>query len=156
MRILLAPLIFSSACYAQPRWTPARMLHELFRPLLPQVRIPGPGGNTVAASMSYQLNFRSTSGYVTDGAGQTYVLATDTYPTTRGGVTFGWETPGPTGHANRSTSLDVRLAGIGYRVNSSGGAAGIFRVALPATGTYNLRLAMGDANYSHTTPQLVI
>lgn len=87
------------------------------------------------------LNFRATSGYVSDGADETYVLHSDAYPTTRNGVTFGWEVPGIESR-DRNAGLDRRLAGINFdRAEANKG----FRVDLPATGTYALRAAFGDA-----------
>ena len=83
-------------------------------------------------------NFRATSGYVGDGAGETYVLDTDTYPTTRGGTTFGWiDSPG--GGRDRDLGNDRRLAGINFGNNVR------FQIDLPSTGTYAVHLAMGDA-----------
>ena len=85
------------------------------------------------------FNFRQTSGWVTDGANETYVLA-DSYPTTRNGVTFGWEQTVTT--ADRNASVDRRLAGINYQFNDGTGMN--FRVDLPSTGSYSIRLALGD------------
>ena len=85
------------------------------------------------------FNFRQTSGYVTDGANSTYVLSADTYPTTRNGVTFGWDVS-PTGDRDRDSALDARLAGIAF-----GSGVGTFRVDLPSGGTFNISMAVGDA-----------
>lgn len=96
---------------------------------------------------SIGLNFRATSGYVTDPPGSTYVLGTDAYPTTRSGVTFGYESGfTSTNTRNRSTSTPI-LAGVHYE---PGDAVPRFRVDLPSPGTYGIRLAAGDsiANYS--------
>lgn len=88
------------------------------------------------------FNFRGSSGYVTDGADEVYVLSTDTYPTTRGGVTFGWESGSPI-QVNRDSGLDPRLAGINACFST---APETFRIDLPNTGTYDIRLAIGDAS----------
>lgn len=88
------------------------------------------------------LNFRSTSGFVIDGVNETYVLASDSYPTTRGGVTFGWSAGILTGAADRDSGADRRIAGINYKGNS--GAQVTFRLDLPASGTHRIRLALGD------------
>jgi hypothetical protein len=89
------------------------------------------------------LNFRQTSTYVTDGANETYVLGTDSYPTTRAGVTFGYTAGFSSASTrNRSTSVDRRLAGIHF---DGGTADAVFRVDLPAAGVYEVRMAMGDA-----------
>lgn len=85
------------------------------------------------------IDFRATSTFVTDPANCTYCLG-DAYPTTRGGLTFGWLAGAGSTTRDRSTSVDVRLAGI----NGTSGS-GTFRVDLPATGTYNIGIAMGDA-----------
>lgn len=87
------------------------------------------------------LNFRSTAGYVTDGTDETYVLDTDTYPTTRAGVTFGWESGSPF-DLDRDSGNDRRLAGCHACFST---APETFRVDLPNTGTYDIYLACGDA-----------
>ena len=98
--------------------------------------------------MEIGINFRLTSDYVTDGTNQTYCNM-DAYPTTRGGVTFGFVsgTVGTSGGRDRSTGVDVRLAGMNFDGNSSIDQA-IFRLDLPSTGKYEIRLALGDAVYS--------
>lgn len=92
------------------------------------------------------FNFRQSAGYVTDGANETYVqgggIGFDSYPTTRNGVTFGWEDT-PSGDRDRNNALDRRLAGMHYNTT---GATVRFRVDLPAAGDYSVRLAMGDAS----------
>jgi len=97
------------------------------------------------------INFRATDGYVTDGADQTYCLA-DVYPVTRGGYTFGWVTSGPGSLANRSTGVDVRLAGTNARENT--GAQATFRIDLPNADAVDLRLAIGDASYAQNRTYL--
>lgn len=94
--------------------------------------------------MSFGINFRNTSGYVTDSAGETYCI-TDSYPTTRGGITFGWETSETGRGRDRNSGNDRRLAGINFWPNNNSPADNTFRVDLPAPGTYPVRLAMGDA-----------
>jgi hypothetical protein len=89
------------------------------------------------------INFRQSSGYVTDGAGQTYCTTADTYPTTRGGYTFGWESGTISADRDRDNTLDPRLAGINFRTND--GTTATFRVDLPSTGSYVVTLALGDA-----------
>lgn len=88
------------------------------------------------------INFRASSGYVTDGANETYSLH-EAAEQTRNGVTFQWETTcGGDQSRDRDAGTDRRLAGINYCQNTS---QGVFRVTLPAAGTYKIRLAMGDA-----------
>ena len=54
---------------------------------------------------------------------------------------------------DRSTTVDPRLAGINYAFN---GTPATFSVDLPASGTYNLSLAMGDAGYQQCRIQCQI
>jgi hypothetical protein len=100
---------------------------------------------------SIGLNFRASSAYVTDGTGETYVLK-DEYPTTRGGVTFGYsDVPVSVSFVqsrDRSTSVDQRLAGMHQFSNN--GDSWEFRVALDAAGTWEVCLALGDAEYGRT------
>jgi len=97
------------------------------------------------------INFRLTAGYVTDGAGQTYVLG-EVYPVTRGGWTFGWDTNRSGDARDRNnTTYDVRIAGI----NQNNADTAIFRVDLPSTGGYRVGLALGDIN-AQTNIQAVI
>ena len=96
-------------------------------------------------SVDLGINFRATSTYVTDGANETYCVA-DTYPTTRGGATFGWESGhGATGR-DRNSGNDRRLAGMNFIGN--GGSQAWFQLDLPnGAGTYAVHIALGDASY---------
>lgn len=85
------------------------------------------------------INFRATAGYVTDGANETYCLA-ETYPVTRGGVTFGWDSSIVGNSRDRSSLIDRRLAGINF-TNTVGR---YFQIDLPATGSYDAHCAAGD------------
>ena len=99
----------------------------------------------------YGINFRDTSDYVTDGAGETYCLGhtEDEYPVTRGGLTFGWTTSGGLfAEGNRNSGVDARFAGINEFVHSQGPATADFRVDL--TGNITLRIAAGDYQYANT------
>lgn len=97
------------------------------------------------------INFRSTSGYVADGANEYAQLQPGTggnYPTTTPqGNTVGWEGTAylQIGSRDRSTSIDRRLAGTNY---ANTAAVAMYRIDLPAAGSYNVRLAAGDAQYS--------
>ena len=91
-----------------------------------------------------KINFRSTSGYVTDGAGETYSIAGENYPVSRAGLTFGWVFNATS--VNRSTSVDVRLAGM---QTNQANTSQYFILDLPA-GTYNVRIAQGDMNTAFT------
>lgn len=88
------------------------------------------------------INFRSSSGYVTDPAGSTYDTGTLTYPrTTSQGNTVGWESVTSLQKRDRSTAIDPRLAGI---IFITAPATATFRIDLPAPGAYGIRLAAGD------------
>lgn len=90
------------------------------------------------------INFRASAGFVADGTGETYSLG-EAYPTTRGGLTFGWGTNRTGNSRDRNSSLDRREAGIVFVSNSGG--TDTFRLDLPGgAGTYKIRLALGDAN----------
>lgn len=91
------------------------------------------------------IDFRATSGYVTDPTDHTYEISiTANYPrTTAQGNNVGWETTSDS--RNRSTSPDARLAGI-HR--TTGTTVTTYRIDLPATGDYKIRLAAGDYSYS--------
>ncbi len=95
------------------------------------------------------INFRSTSGYVTDGPNDTYCLRADGYPTTRGGLTFGWADGDSHDVRNRNSGIDVRLAGVHF--NTSAGTVAIFRLDLPNDAdTYTITGAFGDASYAQS------
>lgn len=89
--------------------------------------------------MDIGINFRSTSGYVSDGAGETYDLGA-AYPVTRGGATFGWNSDLTSQSRDRSTGVDRRLAGLVF----SGLASDYWRLDIPAAGQYDIYLGMGD------------
>ena len=97
------------------------------------------------------FNFRGSAAYVTDGAGQTMYLGTTLYPTNRDTLTFGWLASSL--HANRSTSVDVRLAGLNY---ATGGVDEDFRFDLPSAGTYLVGLAMGDVTAAQSNQQVEV
>jgi hypothetical protein len=103
------------------------------------------GGQRVAAGFtpfSKGWDFRATSGFVTDIAPNTYDVG-DLYPTTRNGVTFGWGGAAGIDARNRNASADPRLAGIVFRSND--GNVNTWQLDLPSAGTYNINLALGDA-----------
>lgn len=101
------------------------------------------------------ISFRATSGYVTDVSPSTYeIYDTNTGPpnypvTTPQGNTVGYETgtSAPSNPRNRSSTNDARLAG----AHSSTSATQRYRFDLPSTGSYNIRVAAGDAVYSSNT-----
>ena len=102
---------------------------------------------------TYGFNFRATSAYVTDAANTTYSIG-DTYAQTRNGITFGWTgSPGVPTTRNRSTSVNVRVAGINFTAAAS---PLTFRVDLPATGQYSIGCAMGDATNAQSTQYIEI
>lgn len=93
------------------------------------------------------INFRSTLGYVTDGANENFEAAGGvTYPrTTAQGNTVGWEqSVGNT--RDRNSALDRRLAGVHFFNTQTD-----FRFDLPSAGSYSVRLAAGDASNGNDT-----
>src|SRR3990167_1659493 len=96
--------------------------------------------------MATGINHRATSDYVTDGPNDTYCL-NETYPVTRGRMTFGWEDYHSDGARDRTTAYDVRLAGLRHTENV--GVPHRFRVDLVASGNYTIRMSLGDAIYDH-------
>ena len=86
------------------------------------------------------FNFRATAGYVTDAADTSPVLG-EIYPNSySNGLTGGWDAAIDT--RDRSTTVP-RLAGGNQQIATT--TLRTFRVDLPATGTYTIRLGMGDA-----------
>lgn len=105
------------------------------------------------------FNFRTTSGYVTDGANTTYVLEGDAYPTVRNGVTFGWSysaclTDFGGGGRDRDNVIDARLAGMNFIANRDERCT--FKVDLPAAGNYIITLGYGDAGGNTKNNYIVI
>lgn len=94
------------------------------------------------------FNFRATSGFVVDGTNETYVLQNTAYPTTTvingESVTYGWES-GTVSSADRSTAAGdaPELSGVNFDAPGNGNA--VFRIDLPATGAYTVRVGAGDA-----------
>ena len=98
------------------------------------------------------INFRLTAGYVTDGTNEDYELTgggNNNYPrTTAQGNSVGWETVSVDYQPrNRNSANNRRLAGINF--NATNGTWD-YRVDLSASGSWNVRLAMGDPSYSST------
>lgn len=99
------------------------------------------------------INFRQTAGYVTDGTGEDWHGVGGggaTYPTTTAqGNTVGWEDSlgSLLQDRNRNSGNNRRLAGMNFA-----GTTGThrFRFDLPSSGSYNVRVAMGDASYAQT------
>lgn len=87
------------------------------------------------------VSFRNTSGFVADGAGDTYDLG-PVYPVTRGGLTFGWSTDMTSTSRDRS-GYTAKMAGLNQIANS--GATVDWTLDLPnGAGTYDVRIALGD------------
>ena len=100
------------------------------------------------------FNLRASLGFVTDGTNQKF-HDNAPYPVTNmiGGdsVTYGWSDPNATTEVfprDRDAGIDVRLAGCCF-VNVAGDVEHYFRIDLPATGQYKIRLALGDASFDH-------
>lgn len=100
---------------------------------------------------TFGVDFRATSGYVTDPTDYTYCLG-DSYPTTRGGFTFGWIADALAFLSTRdrdNTVTDKRLAGINFAVNAL--ANGVeTRFQLDKTGAGTIIAAFGDLNNAQT------
>ena len=110
---------------------------------------------TVISSSTWAIgfDFRNTSNFVMDLPGDTYVLSSTAYPTMFNGVNFGWVNTNLVQARDRSTQVDPRLAGMNY---ATSGSPATFYVDLPASGTYNLALAMGDDGYFSCSVQCQI
>jgi uncharacterized membrane protein len=91
------------------------------------------------------FDFRATQNFVKDPAGAVGVVAATIYPTIGGFTTYGWSYSSSVLSRDRSSQVDPRLAGMNFIYN---GGPGQFYVDLPAPGTYNLSLAMGDDGYT--------
>ena len=115
---------------------------------------------TISAGVSLGVNFRATSGYVTDSGGNTYSLG-EAYPTTRGGLTFGWNADSSGSSRDRNSGNDSRLAGMNYGSTSvTGSCASLttpwFKIDLPnGAGTYKVELASGDPSNAFTESILI-
>jgi uncharacterized membrane protein len=101
-----------------------------------------------SSPLAVGFDFRASSNYVNDPPGDTYVLPSTAYPANFNGVNFGWTNTNLIQARNRNNQIDPRLAGMNY---ASNGSPGTFYVDLPASGTYNLSLALGDAGYQSCT-----
>lgn len=119
---------------------------------LPRARwLPGKASQPAFAAA---INFRSTSGFVTDDAGQTYCITDagglgELYPINRGGLTFGWLSSGPYPEGrNRDSGIDPRFAGIHF---VGAPTQRTFQLDLPSTGNYAIRLSFGDAGNNDQT-----
>jgi hypothetical protein len=95
----------------------------------------------------FKFNFRATTGFVTDGANSTYVIISplDTYPQTRNGITFGYTATVGLDSRDRASGNIPELAGIHFVANGGTGPS-TFRVDLPNTGGWDVRLGCGDAS----------
>jgi hypothetical protein len=106
--------------------------------------------------MDVGIDFRATSGYVTDPANCTYDI-NETYPVTRGGVTFGWDgtqgAPGAGGSRDRDTGVDPRLAGCNQPNGGADGPSMSWQIDVPP-GTYAIHLAAGEFLGNSTTNQI--
>ena len=116
------------------------------------------GGCVIALPQG--INLRSTAAFVTDGSDEDFegpnvadgAVNADTYPRTSAqGNTVGWEgtdASGNHGTRNRNSGVDRRCAGVHFM---AAGQADDFRIDLPATGSYAVRVAAGDNSYSVDT-----
>lgn len=96
------------------------------------------------------INFRATLGFVTDVSPEEFengLVGIDYPRTTAQGNTVGFEQYGNMDSRDRNAGLDRRLAGLNFNFI----AQSDFRFDLPASGSWNVRLAAGDANNSQPT-----
>ncbi len=122
------------------------------------ITVTGKGGGTqhtatltlmvISTVWQQGFDFRASAGLVTDPPGDTYVIYSTVYPTTGTLTTYGWSYTANFVTRDRNNSIDPRLAGVNYVTNGSPQA---FYVDLPAPGTYNVALAMGDAGNPQCT-----
>lgn len=98
------------------------------------------------AQYSIGFNFRATQGYVVDPINTTYFLG-ELYPTSKtiGSITLnaGWD--GPVAARDRAATVDPRLAG-SNQIDISG-ITRKFRVDLPISGIWGIRLGFGNLLY---------
>lgn len=93
----------------------------------------------------FGLNFRNTSGYVTDPAHTKYVLDDSTHSVTIDGVTIPLAWSGTPTSYDIDNSVDARLAGTMY-------ASGMYELSItvPAAGVYKIRVGLGAVNFPAT------
>jgi hypothetical protein len=104
---------------------------------------------------TWGFNFRATSGYVTDGAGQSPVLG-EVYPNVySNGLTAGFVAGVGGIVRDRDNAIDVRLAGINGQFND-GASQDTFRVTLPSSGNYTIALAIGDMGSDENYQYVVV
>ena len=96
----------------------------------------------MASPMPIGFNFRQSGAYVTDISPDVQ-MGKNAYAFNPG---YGWVDVTSSGSdvANRNATFNARLAGVFYVQNSQSPANAEFRVDCGA-GTFNLRLALGDA-----------
>lgn len=102
------------------------------------------------------VNFRATSGFVTDAA-KTHVQTAITAdypatPTAGDATAVGYTVVGSglTDSRDRNSGNDARLAGIHFNGGSGAGSISTYRIDLPAPGDYVISVAIGDANAGQT------
>lgn len=122
---------------------------------LPQpepIESPGPVRNLEvtpvdpAPTAGIGFNFRATAAFATDPPGTTHALATDRYPTTRAGRTFGWVGNASVEGRDRA-GADPRLRGVVQ--NTVAGTRPLFAIDLPTAGRYRVCLAAGDNSFAN-------
>lgn len=92
------------------------------------------------------IDFRATSGYVTDPATCDYEIGTTAnYPRTTPvqGNVVGWEVVGASFLTRDRNTGTPKLAGLAGSFNSNAETS-TYRMDLPSTGSYDIRLALGD------------
>ena len=126
-------------------------------PLLAQTGLMRVQRRAVSSSWSYGVDFRDTSGHATDVGTNTYFLGTNdtgagAYPISRGGINIG-SSDGLALTVLDNAGTDPRFAGVIY---TGPGQSKAFKIELPTTGTYNVRLAIGESDNGFPTHQVII
>lgn len=113
-----------------------------------------PQGIPFRATTAYVTDSGDDSGEAPDGVFSYYTAAN--YPrTTAQGNNCGWETVyGSDNDSRNRNTAGGRLAG--HQFVSGGRTEPRWRLDLPSAGDYNIRLAIGDYNYSGTRGNTVI
>lgn len=101
------------------------------------------------------IDIRATAAFVTDPTNCTSEIGTTAnYPrTTPQGNTVGYTTATAINTRDRNSGNDARIAGM---VFDGGSAIIVYEIDLPATGSYDIFIAVGDASYARSNQKLEV
>jgi hypothetical protein len=119
---------------------------------LATLKLVSAGASKPDPAWDHGFDFRLAGSAITDPNACQIVIPTNLYPVTSGGVTFGWAAANQQG-VTRSTTADPRICGMNRNLASN---TATFRVDLPATGNYVIRLAWGDIGSGPSNVTLAI